>query len=256
MSEVLGGILGGALAAGGSIYNNERNIWMQQQTNAQNERLMREAWGREDTAVQRRAADMEAAGFNPVLATGAPASSMPAVRAEAPQARENVGMSALQGAMLSKDMAIKDRQAQLLQKQADAVELDNQLKARTLDPNVQVAVERAAQAVRDTEIRSIEATSKQTDMWIKAGELRMQQQDIAIKEEWARLSAALDYQVKEVGLDQARADVLRAIAIGKLTGQEARDYTSLGISESVVDRIMKLIDLAIRLFSRTPLAAR
>ncbi len=250
MSDVWGGILGGALAGAGSIWNNERNIAFQREVNTHNEALMREAWGREDTAVQRRAADMDAAGFNPVLATGAAASSMPAVRAEAPQARENVGLSAMQGAMLTKDMAIKDRQAQLLQKQADAVDLDNQLKQRTLDPNVQVAVERAAQAVRDTEIRGIEATTKQIDMHIKAGEQRMQQQDIAVKEEWARLSAALDYQIKEVGLDQAKADLLRAIALGELTGQEARDYTNLGISESVVDRIMKLIDLAIRLFSR------
>lgn len=250
MADVWGGVLGGALAAGGSIWNNERNIAFQREVNEKNEALMREAWGREDTAVQRRAADMDAAGFNPVLATGAAASTMPAVRAEAPEARENVGMSAIQGAMLTKDMAIKDRQAQLLQKQADAVDLDNQLKQRTLDPNVQVAVERAAQAVRETEIRNIEATTKQSEMYIKAGERRLQNQDIAVKEEWARLSAALDYQIKEAGLDQARADVLRAVALGKLTGQEARDYTNLGISESVVDRIMKLIDLAIRLFSR------
>ncbi len=118
MADVWGGILGGALAAGGSIYNNERNIWMQQQTNAQNERLMREAWGREDTAVQRRAADMDAAGFNPVLAVGAPASSMPAVRAEAPEARENVGRSAVEGYRNAIDISMTEAQADLVRAQA------------------------------------------------------------------------------------------------------------------------------------------
>ncbi len=247
---LLGSLAGAGIAAGGGIITSAMNIDFQKEVNAHNEELMREAWAREDSAVQRRAADMDAAGFNPVLATGAAASTMPAVRAEAPQVRENIGLSAIQGAAAARDMMIKDKQAQLLQKQAESVDLENELKRKTLDPNVQVAIERAAQAVRDTEIKSIEATSKRIEMYLKAGEQRMQNQDIAVKEEWARLNAALDYQIKEVGLDQAKADLLRAIALGKLTGQEARDYTNLGISESVVDRIMKLIDLAVRLFSR------
>ena len=65
-----------------NIFNNERNlaaqrmanemnlqlgrenIALQRETNAQNERLMRESWSREDNAVQRRMADLKAAGVS------------------------------------------------------------------------------------------------------------------------------------------------------------------------------------------------
>ena len=76
--------------------NNLTNIGLTRETNALNERLVTmtneqnrelqyEAWHREDNAVQRRAADMAAAGFNPLLAAGAAAQSSGPVRVEAPQ---------------------------------------------------------------------------------------------------------------------------------------------------------------------------
>lgn len=51
------------------------NMAMHNSSNAFNERLMREAWGREDNAIQRRVADLKAAGLSPVLAAGSAAQS-------------------------------------------------------------------------------------------------------------------------------------------------------------------------------------
>lgn len=77
------------LNAGVSIWNQERtnqanraiadkNIDLTRETNAWNERLMREAWARDDTARQRMVADLESAGLSKWLATGAsPGSSSP-----------------------------------------------------------------------------------------------------------------------------------------------------------------------------------
>jgi len=68
----------GGLAAAGINYASQQsantsNQKMQASANASNERLTREAWERDDTAVQRRAMDLAEAGLSPHLAAGSAA---------------------------------------------------------------------------------------------------------------------------------------------------------------------------------------
>lgn len=76
---------------GFGIYQNEtnrqiarENMDLQRETNAQNERLMREAWARDDTARQRMVADLEKAGLSKWLATGASPMTSSPISLEAP----------------------------------------------------------------------------------------------------------------------------------------------------------------------------
>jgi hypothetical protein len=76
-ADLFGGLSGGIsdiFNIGGSIYKTFRERELTEKT-----------WQREDNAVQRRMADMKAAGINPVLAAGAPAQTMAPIAPSAPR---------------------------------------------------------------------------------------------------------------------------------------------------------------------------
>lgn len=78
----VGNMIGNLGAMGYNIYSGEKNLQYQKQ-------LQERIFQREDTAVQRRKADMIAAGFNPVLAAGDGAGSGSVVQTVAPQVVPN-----------------------------------------------------------------------------------------------------------------------------------------------------------------------
>jgi len=106
------------VGAGSGMWEGWRNRKFQEKVNEKNEELMREAWARDDTAIQRQAADMEAAGLSKTLAAGGGAASSNAIKLEPLEASHNVAGQAMDAMMAKKSIAQTEAQTQVTKAQA------------------------------------------------------------------------------------------------------------------------------------------
>lgn len=183
MSDMFGGVLAGI----GSVVNaatqediNRQNIAFQQDTNARNEALMRESWAREDNAVQRRAADLQAAGMNPLLAAGGAASSSAPVRLSAPDAGVNPGFgnvasNAIAGALDMQRLAQTQSQTELTQANARKANAEADVAEQTVGYDIsakqsqaQYLADSLADRLKETKFKSTEAGWKMMSSSVEA----------------------------------------------------------------------------------------
>lgn len=209
---ILDGLLGGLASAAGSWMN-----WQsQKETNASNEALMRESWARDDTAVQRRKADLEAAGINPVLAAGQSASNSGPIRLEAPEVRGNPVLDAMQSMAIQQNIAQTKEQTKLTAANARSAAADADVKEYVLDQR------------KETEL-----TNLISSMFQKAGESASAQAAGNTAERMAELA----YQIKEaekegVDLANVRARLQNQLSQKDLDWFDA-NMRSLGISRYI-----------------------
>lgn len=142
-------MIAGLANAGVNVANGIMNYRSQQETNALNERLLRESWRRDDTAFSRAYDDITSKGFSPLAALGQSFGNTNPMSLQAPQM--NMDLSSAAGAIgSSADRLLSKRVAKAQQETADKVANAqvNNLEADTRDKNASADVNESTTAVQ------------------------------------------------------------------------------------------------------------
>lgn len=112
IGKMVKGSFGSILSAGASLLGSHWQMEFEKD-------MQNQTWAREDNAVQRRVADLKAAGLSPVLAAGSAASSSMPIRSEA---REDMASKAIQSFLLAKDIAQRNENIATTRVQRELIE--------------------------------------------------------------------------------------------------------------------------------------
>lgn len=164
--------------------------------------LTQEMWSREDNAVQRRAADLKAAGMSPLLAAGASAQTGAMARSSAPESSTGglgqiVGMlaqsagiaqSKAQTRLLEANARKAEVEADYLQREKDLALRSGEANASYLEQSLQSRVDQQLAAARSAKskaaVNELDATLREMEQAGLATAAQLQYMEASIRKYW------------------------------------------------------------------------
>lgn len=242
------------------VQNYENNWQNQADVLAWNKQAQDITWNREDTAIQRRAADLQAAGLSKTLAAGSAAASSPAVHLNATpmQAPTNAPQKtpaqfkwsgadpstlitgaismATNIARTKADIALADAQSRKIEEEKKGLEIDNLVKADRNREEIQALALRNVilgtnvdEAKLDVQLKSLGVTSAEISNYIASI-------DAKIKEKFGLSDADVTLLAKQQALANAQQEnAIKGYNFGKSSEFGLRTSDSLSAAETALE---------------------